>query len=95
MKTHTKHTSGPWKVETRIKSGEFVRTAHIVTPDGSHLANVGPCNIDANARLIAAAPDLLAALVGMMNKYGDKSAFPTCDASISARAAILKAEGAP
>jgi len=47
----------------------------------------------ANARLIAAAPDLLAALIGMMNRYGDKSPHPTCDASISARAALAKAEG--
>ena len=50
-------------------------------------------DIAANARLIAAAPELLAALVGIMNRYGDKSAHPTCDASISARAAIAKAEG--
>ena len=46
-----------------------------------------------NARLIAAAPELLAALIAMMNRYGDKSDHPFCDASISARAAISKAEG--
>lgn len=90
---NAQHTPGPWNVETRTQRGEFVRTSHITTPDGSHLANIGPCNIDANATLIAAAPDMLAALFGMMNKYGDKSQFPTCDASISARAAISKAEG--
>ena len=45
-----------------------------------------------NARLIAAAPELLAALIAMMNRYGDKSEHPFCDASISARAAISKAE---
>jgi len=33
-------------------------------------------------------------LIGMMNRYGDKSPHPTCDASISARAALSKAEGA-
>jgi hypothetical protein len=38
-------------------------------------------------------PELLAALIGMMNRYGDKSPHPTCDASISARAALAKAEG--
>jgi hypothetical protein len=47
----------------------------------------------ANAYLIAAAPELLAALKAMMNRYGDKSEHPFCDASISARAAISKAEG--
>ena len=46
----------------------------------------------ANARLIAAAPDLLAALKAMLNRYGDKSKHPFCDASIAARAAIAKAE---
>jgi len=44
-------------------------------------------------RLVAAAPELLAALKAMMNRYGDKSEHPFCDASISARAAIVKAEG--
>jgi hypothetical protein len=48
---------------------------------------------EANARLIAAAPDLLAALIGMMNRYGDKTEHPFCDSSISARAAIAKAKG--
>jgi hypothetical protein len=38
-------------------------------------------------------PELLAALTAMMNRYGDKSPHPTCDASISARAALAKAEG--
>ena len=61
------HTPGPWKVETRTTRGEFVRTTHITTPDGSHLANVGPCNIDANARLIASAPDLLASLCAVLS----------------------------
>ena len=48
---------------------------------------------EANARLIAAAPELLAALIAMMNRYGDKSEHPFCDASICARAALSKAEG--
>lgn len=50
------------------------------------------CRLE-NARLIAAAPDLLAALKAMLNRYGDKTEHPFCDASISARAAIAKAEG--
>ena len=48
---------------------------------------------DSDARLIAAAPDLLSALIGMMNRYGDKTEHPFCDSSISARAAITKAKG--
>ena len=41
----------------------------------------------------AQAKESLAALKAMMNRYGDKSKHPFCDASISARAAISKAEG--
>lgn len=57
-----KYTKGPWRVEKRTTPGEFVTTTHIVSADGSHIANVGPCDIDKNAPLIAASPDLLEAL---------------------------------
>lgn len=87
-----KHTPGPWHVGKRV----FI--PYIYGPKGEEVA--GPSNFTsghdetlANARLISAAPDLFGALIGMVNKYGDKSQFPTCDASISARAAISKAEG--
>ena len=43
--------------------------------------------------ILNAAPDLLAALIAMMNRYGDKTEHPFCDASIAARAALAKAEG--
>ena len=43
--------------------------------------------------ILNAAPELLAALKAMLNRYGDKSKHPFCDASIAARAAIAKAEG--
>jgi hypothetical protein len=77
MKTETKHTPGPWHFDGKTVSAK-------------NQPNV--CRLE-NGHLIAAAPDLLAALVAMLNRYGDKSAFPTCDASISARAAIAKAQG--
>lgn len=72
-----KHTPGPW------------------TFDGKTVFAKGQPNVCRleNGHLIAAAPDLLGALIGMVSKYGDRSSFPTCDASISARAAISKAEG--
>jgi hypothetical protein len=86
MHTHTHtHTPGPWHVNPR---GFIVQsTGDIITR--LECSN----NNDNDARLIAAAPDLLAALIAMMNRYGDKSPHPTCDASISARAALAKAEG--
>ena len=86
--THT-HTPGPWRYAPGEivygPSGETVASCRFVT-------NFKDTNV-ANMRLVAAAPDLLAALKAMMNRYGDKSEHPFCDASISARAAIVKAEG--
>ena len=58
-----------------------------------HINGIPYGEAQANARLIAAAPELLAALKAMLNRYGDKSKHPFCDASIAARAAIAKAEG--
>ena len=92
MKTETKHTQGPWEIETK-GSRHFIDGADQLTVAYVDRAGVRDRQeIEANARLIAAAPELLAALIGMMNRYGDKSPHPTCDASISARAAISKAE---
>ena len=90
MKTHT---PGPWKIEMRTRSGEFVRTTHITGTDGSHLANVGPCSIDANARLIAAAPDLLAALEDIVYLADTSDFYLPRNWLADARAAIAKAEG--
>ena len=50
-----KHTPGTWKVQERKIEGGFVTTTHIVSKDGSHIAIVGPCNIAANACLMAEA----------------------------------------
>lgn len=62
------HTPGPWAIglapgpwaigiETDLPD-----SAQIIDADGWHLATVTLDPVDANARLIAAAPDLLAAL---------------------------------
>jgi hypothetical protein len=92
MKTETKHTPGPWKAEGWENLVVNSADGHTMTlAAGGNWADLA--ELKANARLIAAAPDLLAALVAMLNRYGDKSAFPMCDASISARAAIAKAKG--
>ena len=62
------HTPGPWKVQTpRGPQHAIDRKFEIVAPlDGGELVIVGEhtgidCLKEANARLIAAAPDLLAA----------------------------------
>jgi hypothetical protein len=63
-----RHTPGPWEIE---------RTAHvdlwITAPDGRHIVGTVSCGGDqktegrANARLIAAAPDMLAALEAVIH----------------------------
>lgn len=94
---NTRHTPGTWRIDTAQNNTHLTSVfSGAERPFLEREWNVAICTgpqSGANARLIASAPDLLAALVGMMSKYGDKSAFPTCDASISARAAISKAGG--
>jgi hypothetical protein len=83
------HTPGPWVAET---SGLPLA---VTTEDGRHLATVYPSRDEgrANARLIAAAPDLLAALRTMVDAFNVKDIDPlVAFASIErARAAICKA----
>ena len=89
------HTPGPWETEwpkfdCTIKSrGGVVATVYI----GQEL---GDSESEANANLIAASPDLLAALKNIVRGYDG----PTVDAATAlssyidgARAAIAKAEG--
>lgn len=57
-----KHTPGPWTVDDSVPD----EAVYVMCPSGT-IANVGPCGTPddedkANARLIAAAPDLLEAL---------------------------------
>lgn len=63
-------TPGPWKVERRTTPGQFVTAIHIVSKDESHIAEVGPCLIDQNAKLIAKAPDMYKTLHNIL-KYDD------------------------
>ena len=73
----SKHTPGPWQV---IGGNVY----------GDNLRALLPMN-GADARLIAAAPELLAALEMVMENYGSEYKFT--DTFIYARAAIAKAKG--
>jgi hypothetical protein len=53
-----KHTPGPWAIGIETDNDQ----AQIISADGWHLASVALDPLPANARLIAAAPDLLEAL---------------------------------
>jgi hypothetical protein len=79
------HTPGPWIVDAYgdvTANGEDV--AHVVSYYG-----VDECI--ANARLIAAAPEMLAALRGFLAEFGDKT---DNNANVrAAREAIAKTEG--
>ena len=55
-------TAGSWKVTYRTTPGEFVTETEIRDLHNSKIANVGPCEIAANAQAIAATPATLSAL---------------------------------
>ena len=66
-----KHTPGPWKVIRVTTTGQFVTERKIISEDNSVLANIGPCNIEANAKLIAKAPEMLELLAECADRvYG-------------------------
>jgi len=83
----SKHTPGPWEVnfkkfnEVRAENGAVVAECKKLT------SLVG---LQANARLIAAAPNLLEALQGLLNALPSATTHPAIRA---ARAAIAKATG--
>jgi hypothetical protein len=57
-----KHTPGPWTASEKDNRGwRSIRSPRLAVPVAEVLGN-GLCEDEANARLIAAAPDLLAAL---------------------------------
>jgi len=112
MKTHTHtHTPGPWTIENcRNEDGSKFLSINGQGPWGSWLADIQAGNINgkpadigplhlANARLIAAAPDLLEALedAAFLMRMAAKIAGPMQDSfkrsAEDAAKAISKAEG--
>ena len=98
--TKTQHTPGPWKIE-RIGVGDIEEndSRWMVTGRGRIIADPGADKIGrANARLIAAAPEMLEALrhIARMDLTGnDVEHIATLGRGlqIAARRAIAKAEG--
>lgn len=100
----TQHTPGPWDIEQDEPADwEFGEAHHYRVMDEGG-CTVARCyqqphdtwTAKANARLIAAAPDLLEAAEAMVTKY-DSGAFDSFDAFLDSfdalRAAIAKAKG--
>jgi len=85
-------TPGPWVV---IKADRgFIISANYGAYDVSVVRNVGNQDNEANARLIAAAPDLLEACKAVV-KFWDSITEEDCvnNIHVQARAAIAKATG--
>lgn len=88
MKDQPKHTPGPWLADVATDENECVEL--FVRRDGDAVAIAGDISSRANARLIAAAPDLLEALRYILS---DSISFLRNTAIEQALAAIAKAEG--
>lgn len=91
-----KHTPGPWRYEKQNPSpttGEHMIAGGLP----GYLAEIRDCGsgkVEDNARLIAAAPDLLAALLHVIPHVGTNySGKQRHDILETARAAIAKATG--
>lgn len=93
------HTPGPWGI---LKAGNQWAVAPVTAKgkprDGRQtedicMGSVLADNFLANARLIAAAPDLLAAARALVQIYEEGSATVPIDDWWLVRAAIAKAEG--
>ena len=106
--SEAKHTPGPWEFGPNHSStglaGQLVVRPAGEFPHGEWVADVGSMYDDhreANARLIAAAPDLLKALEKIiemnrqwaLDQYGDATKAENMDCVRVARAAITKATG--
>ena len=101
---NTKFTPGPWEYDgkSRIDAVQFRKPTGHICEDGSeyigglvalpyHCGALGRGDThEANARLIAAAPELLEALGSMLEDVGRASSLPS---AVKARAAIAKALG--
>lgn len=91
MTEAVKHTPGPWQIEDH--GSLYVSTMHPV-PVFELVPLVGlPDEHRANARLIAAAPELLEAAKRLEAEFGLALNKKTMEAVHFARSAIAKAEG--
>lgn len=86
----TEHTQGPWRIDSKTRFGDFTIAAG---------ENVKACEFvaktqsEANARLIAAAPELLAALKEARAFIATITNYDASKALESTWSAIVKAEG--
>lgn len=85
---NAQHTPGPWR-EFRDNDSHDV-----IAPDGTHIAGMEPGpQQDGNARIIAAAPDMLAALEHIAARETQRGDWPDSLTERMVDAAIAKARG--
>lgn len=87
-----KHTPGPW---VQVGWGPYgIRAGYSQSSVGTSIAHVskGPAEFDANARLIASAPDLLKALE-LLTEEVEEYELGNPDVLRKARAAVARAKG--
>lgn len=90
----TKHTPGPWTEHDGFIVGKFNdgKVRDVCDPRCAPAEKYLLGEMDANAKLIAAAPDLLAALIEMCEGWpAQKPGSPHFDTYCKARQAIEKA----
>ena len=92
----SKHTPGPWTTYVNTIDDVVIRKINSAGYESCVIARHVHCT---NARLIAAAPELLQALQGMLSLDEDHHQRGACDEDVcaevqAARAAIAKATGA-
>ena len=86
----TEHTKGPWRIDSQTRFGDFTIAAG---------ENVKACEFiaktqsEANARLIAAAPELLTALEDIVKLANNTDFYLPRNWLEDARSAISKVEG--
>jgi hypothetical protein len=90
--SETQHTPGPWRMHMSYDRRQYVVTGPEGEPFRGHvIAGPTTCpNWQGNARLIAAAPDLLAALEALVSFQRGIEDWPEVR---QAEAAIRKAKG--
>ena len=92
------HTPGPWKTRKGFFSDavEIYKPKRLMKPfiptEIAIIRSEGPEG-EANAHLIATAPDLLEALRGMLEVFGDEFGIGSSETCDAARAAVAKATG--
>lgn len=92
---NSKHTAGPWEVSPSSYSTE---SRYVVDVDGNDVARIkgGELTTDANARLIAAAPemrDMLADLEQMLDGEEDSVREEHADRIVRLRALLARIDG--